>query len=162
MIEKQTRAPPTPSNFLFENYRSRVMVYDFKQEYKKWITEKEKEENLLRKLGVSEETIQELRIIDKNIFNSNRNFYRHENVSNASFFQTQSSNYSFTDMSKLEAVLDNMENELIYEIVSNTDEVTYSIIELMYQGYNGKEISEILGISVYSILRRIKKLKKLL
>ena len=30
------------------------MTYDFKQEYKKWIIEKEKEENLLRDLGVSE------------------------------------------------------------------------------------------------------------
>lgn len=138
------------------------MSYDFKQEYKKWIIEKEKEENLLRELGVSEETIQELRIIDKEIFNSNRNFYRHENIASDGFFQTQSNNYCFKDMNKLETVLDSMENELIYEIISNTDEVTYTIIELMYQGYNGKEISEILGISVYSILRRIKKLKKLL
>lgn len=138
------------------------MAYDFKHEYKKWIIEKEKEENLLRELGVSEETIQELRMIDKKIFNSNRNFYRHENVASDGLFQTQSNNYSFKDMSKLEAVLDSMENELIYEIISNTDEVTYTIVELMYQGYNGKEISEILGISVYSILRRIKKLKKLL
>lgn len=138
------------------------MTYDFKQEYKKWIIEKEKEENLLRELGVSEEIIQELRFTDKKIFNANRNFYRHENVSSDGFFQSQTSNYNFKDMSKLEAVLDNMENELIYEIVSNTDEVTYSIIELMYQGYNGKEISKILGISVYTILRRIKKLKKLL
>lgn len=138
------------------------MAYDFKEEYKKWIFEKELEETLLRSLGVSEEKIQELRMIDKKIFNSNRNFYRHENVTSDGFFQTQSSNYSFKDMSKLEVVLDSMENELIYEIISNTDEITYTIIELMYQGYNGKEISEILGISVYSILRRIKKLKNLL
>lgn len=135
------------------------MAYDFKEEYKKWIFEKELEETLLRSLGVSEEKIQELRMIDKKIFNSNRNFYRHENVTSDGFFQTQSNNYSFKDMSKLETVLDSIENELIYEIVSNTDEVTYSIIELMYQGYNGKAI---LGISVYSILKRIKKLKKLL
>ena len=138
------------------------MTYDFRQEYKKWIIEKEKEEILLRELGVPEETIQELRMIDKKIFNSNRNFYRHENVASDGFFQTQSNNYSFKDMSKLETVLDSMENELIYEIISNTDEITYAIIELMYQGYNGKEISEILGISVYSVLRRIKKFKKLL
>ena len=103
-----------------------------------------------------------LRIVDKKIFNANRNFYCHENVAGDGIFQTLSSNYNFKDMSKLEVVLDSMENELIYEIISNTDEVTYSIIELMYQGYNGKEISKILGISVYSILRRIKKLKKLL
>lgn len=138
------------------------MTYDFKQEYKKWIIEKEKEENLLRDLGVSEEIIQELRMIDKKIFNSNRSFHRHENVASDGFFQTQTSNYNFKDMTKLESVLDSMENELIYEIISNTDDVTYTIIELMYQGYNGKEISEILGISVYSILRRIKKLKKML
>ena len=30
------------------------MTYDFKKKKKKWIIEKEKEENLLRDLGVSE------------------------------------------------------------------------------------------------------------
>ena len=138
------------------------MAYDVKEEYKKWITKKEKEEEQLKQLGVDAEVILELRTIDKKAFNSNRSFYRNECVLSDDFFKSQESHYNFKDMNTLESVLDELENELLYEILSNIDETTYKIIELKYQGYSIKEISEIVGISRYSILRKIKKLKKLL
>lgn len=138
------------------------MAYDVKKEYKNWIFNKEKEENLLKQLGVNDDVILELRIVDKRAFNSNRNFNRNESVLSDEFFMAQESTYDFKDMSTLKDVLDELENELLYEILSNTDEVTYQIIEMKYQGYTIKEISEILGIGKYSILRKIKNLKKLL
>ena len=138
------------------------MTFNYKEEYKKWISEKEIEEELLRTLGVSEDVISELRAIDKNIFNSNRRFYRHENVTGVGFFTSTTDTHNFKDISKLEVVLDELENEIVCEIISKTDEVTYKIIELKYQGYTIQEISNILGIGRCSILRRIKKLKNLL
>ena len=138
------------------------MAYDVKNEYKKWIKEKENEESQLKQLCTDENIILELRVIDKKILNSNRNFYRNEEVQSEEFFKTKTNNYNFRDMGKLESVLEELENELIYEILTNTDEVTYQIIELKYQGYEVNEISKILGISRYSILRKIKKLRNLL
>lgn len=137
------------------------MTYNLKNEYSKWMNQKEKEEHQLRDLGVNEEIILELRIVDKNLFNSNRQFYRNESVEDEEFFSNISNDYNFKDMSKLESVLDSMENELIYEIISNTDEVTRKIVELVYQGYECTEIAEILGISKYVIYRKLRKLKKL-
>ena len=134
------------------------MAYDVKKEYKKWIKEKEDEESKLKQLSEDENIILELRVIDKKMLNSNRSFYRNEEVQSEEFFKNKSNNYNFRDMGKLESVLEELENELIYEILTNTDKVTYQIIELKYQGYEVNEISKILGISRYSILRKIKKL----
>ena len=127
------------------------MDYDFKEEFKRWILEKEKEENLLRNLGASEEIINELRIIDKKIFNSDRKFYRHERVSDSSAFALISNYYSFKDMSKLEVVLEEIENEILYDVISNTDEITFKIFELKFQGYSINEISDILNISRFKM-----------
>lgn len=138
------------------------MAYDVKEEYKNWINNKEKEEAQLKELDVNSDVILELRIIDKKAFNSNRSFYRNESVLSDDFFIAQESHYNFKDMTSLESVLDELENELLYEILSNTDKVTYQIIEMKYQGYSIKEISEILKIDRFKILRKIKNLKKLL
>ena len=62
-------------------------------------------------------------------------------------------------MRTLEDILNEIEDEIIYEIISNADDKTKRIIELKYQGYETKEISLIMGISIYDIYRRIKRLK---
>lgn len=49
--------------------------------------------------------INELRIIDKNIFNSNRRFYRNENVTDAGFFTSKTDTHNFKDISKLDVVI---------------------------------------------------------
>ena len=86
------------------------MAFNYKEEYKNWISEKEIEEELLRTLGVSEDVINELRIIDKNIFNSNRRFYRNENVTDTGFFTSKTDTHNFKDISKLDTVLENLNN----------------------------------------------------
>lgn len=51
------------------------MAYNKAREEKKWHIWKQSEEKKLRCLGVSEETIQKLRVSDWDVFNSERRFY---------------------------------------------------------------------------------------
>ena len=54
------------------------MRYIHTLEEKKFIEEKEKENELLRKFGVDEKIIQELYVYDREMFNKNRTFREHE------------------------------------------------------------------------------------
>ncbi|WP_353956702.1 helix-turn-helix domain-containing protein [Allocoprobacillus halotolerans] len=62
----------------------------------------------------------------------------------------------------MEEVLDQLENETLFEYLKHADPIVSNIILLKQQGYNVREISQILGISMSSIYRKIKKVKKLL
>lgn len=55
------------------------MAYNHGREERKWRLWKEAEEKILRKYGVDESTIEEIRIYDRAEFNSNRRFYRYMN-----------------------------------------------------------------------------------
>ena len=57
------------------------MAYNHGREERKWRLWKEAEEKILRKYGVDEGTIEEIRIYDRAEFNSNRQFYRYMNWS---------------------------------------------------------------------------------
>lgn len=52
------------------------MAYNHGREERKWRIWKEAEETVLRKCGVDESTIEEIRTYDRAEFNSNRRFYR--------------------------------------------------------------------------------------
>ena len=60
-----------------------------------------------------------------------------------------------------EDILDNIENEALYDYLSETDPVLLEIILLKIEGYSIKEISEIVQLSTGYIYKKIKKLKKL-
>jgi len=134
--------------------------YDRKSEYGKWALKKEKEEKKLRAKGVSEEAIKQLREMDKLMFNAERKYLRHTQVVKDDFWE------SFPDQSKKDVVdfsglLDEIENEILYEIIKNSDEETQKIIELKYQGYVLREISSITKLSIDQIKRKIQKIRKI-
>lgn len=52
------------------------MAYNHGREEREWRLRKEAEEKVLRKCGVDERIIEEIRIYDRADFNSNRRFYR--------------------------------------------------------------------------------------
>lgn len=54
------------------------MGHNHGRDYKEWLDKKEKEERLLRKLGVDEGTIQILRNYDYRLFLDDRRFTDHE------------------------------------------------------------------------------------
>lgn len=136
------------------------MAYDRKYEYKKWIKQKEIEEKKLKEKGVNEQHINELRKLDLELFNANRRFTRKQIVLSDDFFDSIADTYNYKSIMTLSELLDELENEALYEIIKNSDLIMQRIIELKYQGYSVKEISSILALSVDSIYRKIKKIKK--
>lgn len=56
--------------------------------------------------------------------------------------------------------MDEIENEHLYNILLNEDNITLKIIMYKVQGYSTKEIANILGITIDNIYYRIKKLRK--
>ena len=66
-------------------------MYNYGYEKKKYLEEKEKEENLLRLLGFPEWKIQHLRELDDFDFNKNRSFHRNESPTEVKFFLNEPS-----------------------------------------------------------------------
>ena len=134
--------------------------YDRKKEYKKWINKKEKEEQELRKKGVDEKDIRQLRDMDKLMFNEERRYFKHQEVVKDDFWLNLADN-SQKDVVNFTELLDQIENEILYEIIKNSDNDTKRIIELKYQGYVLREISEITKLSVDQIRRKIQKIREI-
>lgn len=114
----------------------------------------------LKEKGVNEQHINELRKLDLELFNANRRFTRKQIVLSDDFFDSIADTYNYKSIMTLSELLDELENEALYEIIKNSDLIKQRIIELKYQGYPVKEISSILALSVDSIYRKIKKIKK--
>ena len=135
------------------------MGYNHAKEQNKWKAWKEKEEQLLRDLNVSESKITELREYDQQVFKSERNFKQQENITDMIFFKLQPDSYQ-KQITNINDLLDSIENEALYEILNEQDEVTLKILLLRIHGYSVKEVSSILGINVRTVFRKIKNLKK--
>ena len=134
------------------------MSYDYKKEYNLWKQWKDNEEKILSKHNVDEKIISDLRKFDMAQFNAERSFKRHQNVTKDIFFITQPV-YDKIEIKNIENILDQIENESLYEYLKRVDPMILKIIELKIIGYNINEISQMLDISVRSIYRKIKKVK---
>ena len=134
------------------------MSDDYKKEYNLWKQWKDNAEKILRKHNVDEKIISDLRKFDMAQFNAERSFKRHQNVTKDIFFITQPV-YDKIEIKNIENILDQIENESLYEYLKRVDPMILKIIELKIIGYNINEISQMLDISVRSIYRKIKKVK---
>lgn len=63
---------------------------------------------------------------------------------------------TFTDL------LNDIENEALYDYLKNTEEEILQILLLKIKGYSVKEISRITGLTTHQIYKKIKKIKKVL
>lgn len=136
-----------------------MMSYNYIKEFLKWKNWKEQEEQILRQEKVSEAIIKDLRDFDWQQFNSERRFKRNHNVTNDVFFLVYPV-YDKKEIKHVEDILDNIENEALYEYLSETDSILLEIILLKIEGYSIKEISKILQLSTGYIYKKIRKLKK--
>lgn len=64
------------------------------------------------------------------------------------------------EINSINDLMDEIENENLYKILSKEDDVTLKILVYKIQGYSTKEIANILGITIDNIYYRIKKLRK--
>ena len=137
------------------------MSYNYKNEYKKWYAWKEKEEEILKALSVPQALINQLRDYDYEQFKADRRYKTRHLLLDDNFFINRAI-YDKKQYLSLNNLLDDIENESLYEYLKNNDEKILEIILLKIQGYSIKEISKIIGLTTNQIYKRIKKLKKIL
>lgn len=134
------------------------MAYNHGREERKWRIWKEAEETILRKYGVDENTIEEIRTYDRAEFNSNRRFYRWT-VDFGEYLEGMANVEPIAEVKTVDDLLNEIENKNLYQALLTVDKHTLQILLLKMQGYSTKEISAIVNLSIKSIYKRIERLR---
>lgn len=103
------------------------MSYNYAKEIKKWKQWKQEEEAFLRLLGVDEELIVKLHDYDYQMFLEERRIRSRQSATQDSFFL----NIPYYDTHEIKSVhdlLDNIENEILFNQLSKTDQQTLNIL----------------------------------
>ena len=141
------------------------MAYNHGREERKWRIWKEAEETVLRKCGVDESTIEEIRTYDRAEFNSNRRFYRWTSDF-GEYLEGMADTEQQTEIHSVADLLNEIENENLYRALLTVDKRTLQIVLLKMQGYSTKEIAPIVHLTTGAIYARLdhlrKKLRKIL
>lgn len=132
------------------------MKYNYEKEKLRWEKDKLLEEKLLKKNNVNHSIINMLRNYDWNDFKRERSFKTHQNVTKDVFFDLKAT-YDEKEINSINDLMDEIENENLYKILSKEDNITLKILVYKIQGYSTKEIANILGITIDNIYYRIKK-----
>ena len=135
------------------------MSYNHGREERKWRLWKEAEEKTLRESGVDEGTIERLRVEDRATFNSDRRFYTHQQEA-GTYLETLVESESHTEVWTICDLLDEIENDELYQILLTVDKRTLQIVLLKMQGYTIKEIAPIVCLSAGAVYARLDHLKK--
>ena len=135
------------------------MAFNKAREERKWKQWKEKEEALLRTLGVDEESILELRSSDWEEFKAERRFQDHR-ASFPQHFDWGSSAEDEQEINNISVLLDSIDDEHLFHILLDTDRGTLQFLLMRMMGFSVPEIAEELKISEYAVYNRIKRLKK--
>ena len=135
------------------------MAYNKAREEKKWRLWKEAEEKQLRSLGVSEDTIEQLRNHDWAIFNSDRRYYQRMQET-GTYLEEVAEDTTLPEIKTVEDFLDNIENQQLYQVLIMVDRITLRIALMKMQGYSTREIAAYLGITEKAVYRRMDRLKE--
>ena len=135
------------------------MAYNHGREERKWRIWKENEEKLLRECGVDESTIEEIRTYDRAEFNSNRRFYRWTNDV-AEYLEGMADAEPQAEVKTVSDLLNEIENETLYQILITVDRRTLRILLLKMQGYSTREIAEMTGLTEKAVYKRLERLRK--
>lgn len=135
------------------------MSFNYGREEKKWRLWKEAEEKKLRSLGVSEETIEQLRVHDWAVFNSDRKFYRRLQDA-GTYLEEVAADTALPEVKTVDDFLDNIENQQLYQVLIMVDRLTLQIALMKLQGYSTREIALDLSITEKAVYRRMDRLKE--
>ena len=135
------------------------MAYNKAREEKKWRLWKEAEEKQLRSLGVSEDTIEQLRNHDWAIFNSDRRYYQRMQKA-GTYLEEVAEDTTLPEIKTVEDFLDSIENQQLYQVLIMVDRLTLRISLMKIQGYSTREIAAYLGITEKAVYRRMDRLKE--
>lgn len=135
------------------------MSYNKAKEERKWRIWKEAEEKQMRQLGVSEDTIEKLRVHDWAIFNSERRYYQRLQDTGTYLDEIAKDN-TLPEIKTVESFLDSIEDKTFYQLLLTVDKLTLQIMLMKMQGYSTHETASYLGITEKSIYRRMDRLKE--
>ena len=136
-----------------------IMAYNKAREEKKWRLWKEAEEKQLRSLGVSEDTIEQLRIHDWAIFNSDRRYYQRMQEA-GTYLDEVAEDTTPPEIKTVEDFLDNIENQQLYQVLIKVDRLTLQAVLLQLQGFSIAEIALMLDMKEYTVYKRLSRLKE--
>ena len=141
------------------------MAYSKAREERKWKIWKEAEEKQLRSLGVNEDDIENLRVHDWAIFNSDRRYY--EKLQDAgTYLEEVAEDTVQPEVKTIEEFLDSIENVVLYQELYQLDKLTLQALLMRTQGFSISEIPVELSLNKEVIYKRLnrfkKKIKKLL
>ena len=135
------------------------MAYNKAREERKWRIWKDAEEKHMRQLGVSEDTIEKLRIHDWEVFNSDRKYHRRLQDA-GTYLEELGADDAPSEMKTVDDLLNNIEDEMLYQSLFTVDKLTLQIALMKIQGYSTAEIAAKLGLTPKSVYRRIDRLKE--
>ena len=141
------------------------MIFNHGQAKCEWLRKKQEEEKILREYGMSEVLIEELRKSDWEEFKSERIFYLH-NVQSIDDVNGADDDVRFStedvdgmEAFTVEAMLDEIEDARLFQILSEADKDTLLFLLLCINGYSLREISYQLGVNENTVSTKLKRLR---
>ena len=135
------------------------MPYNHGKEERKWQHWKLAEEKMLRACGMDESTIEQLRLWDRAMFNSDRRFYE-KLQDTGTYFDSVAEHETLTEVYTVEDLLNDIENAELLKTLLTVDKLTLQITLLKMNGYSTNEIAILVHLSTDAIYKRIAVLKK--
>ena len=135
------------------------MSYNHGKEERKWQRWKLAEEKVLRACGVDESTIEQLRLWDRDMFNSDRRFYE-KLQDTGTYFDCIAGSDTQSEICTVEDLLNAVENVELLKALLTVDKLTLQISLLKMNGYTTNEIAVLVHLSTDAIYKRIAVLKK--
>ena len=135
------------------------MSYNHGKEERKWQRWKLAEEKVLRACSMDENTIEQLRLWDKAMFNSDRRFYE-KLQDTGTYLDSVARSEAKTEIYTVEALLNDIENVELLKTLMTVDKLTLQITLLKMNGYSTNEIAILVHLSTDAIYKRIAVLKK--
>ena len=135
------------------------MAYNHGKAEYKWKLWKEREEKILRDSGVTEDTIEAIRLYDRQAFNSDRRYYERVQET-GTYLEEVAADMTQPEIKTVEDFLDNIENQQLYQVLIKVDRLTLRIAFMKVQGYSTREIASYLCITEKAVYRRLDRLKE--
>ena len=96
------------------------MAYNHGKAERKWKLWKEKEEKILRDSGVSEDMIEEIRLYDRQAFNSDRRYYERAQET-GTYLDTVAASTDQAEPKTVQDFLDYIENQELFHVLITVD-----------------------------------------
>ena len=135
------------------------MSYNHGKEERRWKRWKLAEEKVLRACSMDENTIEQLRLWDRAMFNSDRRFYE-KLQDTGTYLDCATASETPTEIYTVENLLNDIENAELLKTLLTVDKLTLQISVLKMNGYSTNEIAVLVHLSTDAIYKRIAVLKK--